>query len=139
MEEINVRINRIQKEIEDIGEQLAIISEIIIDFSDASEWDTAREKNKSNKIDTVWKKRKPYLNSPFQKLAEEEGYLWEKDNLLREEKNHLLQKKIQLIVFNRIEKGSDTSIYLFFVNTLKFLFCLKRRLLERRGKGISLI
>ena len=62
MQEINVQINIIEKEIEDIGEQLALIRRIIIDFSDASEWDTASQQNKSNEIDEVWEKRKPYLN-----------------------------------------------------------------------------
>lgn len=98
MEEINQQINRIQKEIEEIGEQLAIISGIIIEFFDETEWDIARKVHKSNnEIDEVWGRRKPYLVSQLGELAKEKDYLREKENHLRVKKNHLREEKNLLL------------------------------------------
>ena len=122
MEEINNQINRIQKEIEEIGEQLAIVSGIIKDFPDAREWDAAREKILSNESDEIWEKRKQYLKSPLDQLMKDRDYfrnekyllrneknlLLEKENHLRNENNLLLQKEIQLT-----ENGLEIIIYKF--------------------------
>ena len=96
MEELINEIDRIGKDVKEVARKLALIDEIFENFSDASEWDTAREENKNNKSEEVWGKRKLYLHFTFQQLAEERDHLRTKEKYLREEKSILLRKEIQL-------------------------------------------
>jgi uncharacterized protein YoxC len=114
MVELNDQIDKINEAIEEIRNQIAIIQEIFVDFSDSTEWDTARENNKNTKGDEVWNKRKLYRHSTLQQLVEEISQL-------RDEKNLLLQKEIQLN--DDIKNGSDilTLLFIISIHILTFL------------------
>ena len=72
----------IQNELVEIGRQIAIINEILEDFSDDVEWHTAKENSRDNKNDEIWTKRKRYRNFTLQQLVEKENLLHEKKILL---------------------------------------------------------
>ena len=103
MEKQKNHINEIQKKIYDI-------EEIFEDFSDATAWNFAREENKLNKIDEVWKKRKLYIHLTLQQLHDEKNRLRDEKNRLRDEKNLLLKRLIQLNEAKSIENGFNISI-----------------------------
>ena len=106
MEELQVQIGNIQKEIDDFKNKIDIIEGIFGEFSDETDWEEAKNQDKRQPSNEIWKTRKTFLTFTLSQLRDEK-------NRLRHEKNLLQEKELYLLGARQSEGGRNNNIYLF--------------------------